>query len=750
MLRLAFGAHVPRIKQHDVTDCGAACLYSIARHYGKRLPLARIRQLASTDRRGTTLLGLAEAAVDLGFLAKGVKGAVESLPMVPLPAIAHVTTSGSLLHYVVLYRVSPTHASVMDPSDGRCHRLGLADFAGRWTGVLLLVAPGQAFATGSLETSLPRRLWHLAWPHKRVMAQAFVGAVAYTLLGLATAIYVQKVVDHALPDSDAYLLHVMSAIMLAVVGAQALIGWSKNVLVLRTGQQIDAALILGYYRHLLRLPHRFFDTMRVGEILSRINDAVKIRAFINDVALDLLVSLLVMLFSFGLMLVYSPLLAVTLLAAVPLYASIYLLTNRLNRRTERETMERAADLEGHLVESIGAIATIKRFGIERRAEWLTETSFVRLLRAVYRSGLTSIGSSEATGIVSRVATVTLFWAGGLFVMAQRLTPGELMSFYALLGYLIGPTASLIGSNRTIQNALIAADRLFEIMDLELDARPRPAELRGSSLGDIVFRGVSFRYGSRTRVFTGLDLTIHRGEATAIVGPSGCGKSTVAAIIQRMYPVDGGQVRIGVHDLRDVSEESLRSMVGVVPQKVELFSGTVLENLALGDPAPDLQRLAEICEATGMREFLDGLPDGLQAQIGENGVELSGGQRQRIAIVRALYRDPQILILDEAASALDSFAEARLRTVLRQLRSTGRTVVMIAHRLSGITWADRVLVLDGGVVVEAGSHEALLAVGGIYQRLWMSQFPDLEDARPPVPRGSGGMPDLPGPAWLGSI
>lgn len=750
MLGFLLGVRVPRVKQHDVTDCGAACLYAIARHYGKRLPLARIRQLASTDQRGTTLLGLSEAAAELGFLAKGVRGPVESLSMVPLPAIAHVTSSGSLLHYVVLDRVTPTHVRIMDPSDGRHHRLPFGDFARRWTGVLLLVAPGQTFAAGSVDASLPRRLWHLAWPHKRVMAQALAGAVAYTLLGLATAVYVQKVVDHALPDGDAYLLHVMSAVMLAIVVAQGIIGWSKNLLVLRTGQQIDAALILGYYRHLLRLPHRFFDTMRVGEILSRINDAVKIRAFINDVALDLLVSLLVMVFSFGLMLVYSPLLAVTLLVSVPLYASIYLLTNRLNRRTERETMERAAELEGHLVESMGAISTIKRFGIEGRAEWLAERSFVRLLRPVYRSGLTSIASGEATTIVSRIATITLFWVGGLFVMSQRLTPGELMSFYALLGYLTGPTASLIGSNRTIQNALIAADRLFEIMDLEVDRRPRPAELRRSSVGDIVFRRVSFKYGSRTRVFNALDLTITEGEATAIVGPSGCGKSTVAAIIQRMYPVDGGQVRIGAHDLRDVSEESLRELVGVVPQKVELFSGTLLENLALGDPAPDLQRLMEICEALGMRELIDGLPEGLQAEIGENGVTLSGGQRQRIAIARALYRDPQILILDEAASALDTSAEARVRMVLRQLRSTGRTVVMIAHRLSGITWADRVLVLDGGVVAESGSHAELLAAGGIYRRLWASQFAEGEESPALSPRPGGGPTNSGGAAWLSSI
>lgn len=723
MFGLAAGARVPRVKQHDVTDCGAACLYSIARYYGRRLPLSRIRQLASTDRRGTTALGLVEAAQELGFTAKGVRGPTESLRCVPLPAVAHVVSGDGLLHYVVLCRVTASSATVMDPADGRTHRRSLAEFNSRWTGVLILLAPGPEFRPGSSERPLASRLWGLAWPHRRVMAQALAGAIAYTLLGLATAVYVQKVVDHALPDSNAYLLHVMGAAMLAIAAAQAVIGWTRNLLLLRTGQEIDAALILGYYQHLLRLPQRFFDTMRIGEVLSRVNDAVKIRAFVNDVALDLLVSVLILVFSFALMFTYSPRLALLMSCSVPLYALIYYATNRLNRTTERRTMERAADLEAHLVESLGAIATIKRFGVERSAGWKAETGLVRLLRPVYRSGLTAISSGAAAESVSRVTTIALFWIGGLSVIAQRLTPGELMSFYALLGYLTGPTAALIGSNRSIQSAMIAADRLFEVMDLELDERPRLAELTRTSVGDITFNGVEFRYGARRQVFTALEMVIRRGRATAIVGRSGCGKSTVAAILQGIYPIDGGQVRIGALDLRDVTLPSLRAVIGTVPQKVELFSASILENLTLGDDEPDLERVVEICDSLGMREILDGHPDGLHAQVGENGVELSGGQRQRIAIARALYRDPEVLVLDEAASALDPLAEREVRAVLHRMRSNGRTIVMIAHRLSGITWADAILVLEGGVIAEEGTHAELLAAGGIYHELWISQFPD---------------------------
>lgn len=744
---------MPRVKQHDATDCGAACLYSIARHHGKRLPLSRIRQLASTDRRGTTVLGLVEAASELGFRARGVRGPVQSLSAVPVPAVAHVLAEGGLLHFVVLCRVGSTYVRVMDPADGHMHSLALPEFTRRWTGVLVLLAPGEEFRPGSMEKSLPRRLWQLAWPHRRVMTQALAGAIAYTVLGLATAVYVQKVVDHALPDSNAYLLHVMGAAMLGIVLAQAVMGWTRNLLVLRTGQEIDAALILGYYKHLLALPQRFFDTMRVGEVLSRINDAVKIRAFVNDVALDLLVSVLVLVFSFAMMFTYSPVLALVMCGAIPGYVAIYYGANRLNRTTERRTMERAAELEAHLVESLGSIATIKRFGLERSAGWKAEAGLVRLLRPVYRSGRISIASGAATETLNRAATVALFWIGGLFVIGQRLTTGELMSFYALLGYLTGPTAALIGSNRTIQSALIAADRLFEVMDLELDDRPRLAELRRASVGDITFRGVAFRYGARRHVFNSLDMVIRHGSTTAIVGPSGCGKSTVAAILQGIYPIHVGQVRIGGLDLRDVTPASLRRRIGIVPQKVELFSGSILENLTLGARAPDLERLAEICDRLGMREMIDSMPGALHAQVGENGVELSGGQRQRIAIARALYRDPEVLILDEAASALDPLAEREVRDELCRMRSAGKTIVMIAHRLSGITWADTILVLSGGVVAEEGTHAELLAAGGLYRQLWTSQFP--QEAAPGEAGPAGGSDpsravDPPPPVWLRSI
>jgi ABC-type bacteriocin transporter len=724
---------IPVVRQHDITDCGAACLHSIADYYGLHIPIARIRQYASTDRKGTNVLGLVEAAERLGFTAKGVRGPFESLARIPKPAIAHVVVKdGTLQHYVVVYGVTGAHVLVMDPGEGRLRKWTHDEFRAAWSGVLVLLVPRDDFRAGNEETSTGRRFWRLVRPHRSVMAQALLGATVYTLLGLSTSIYVQKIVDYVLVDGNRNLLNLMSVLMIALLVVQGFIGAMKSVFTLRTGQRIDGELILGYYKHLMRLPQQFFDTMRVGEIISRVNDAVKIRGFINDVSLDLVVNVLIVAFSFSLMFFYSARLALAMLVVVPLYGLIYHVTNRMNRRTLRLLMERSADLESQLVESLTSVATIKRFGLEWYSNLRTEARFVRLLRSVYTSAMTGITSGTAAELVSRLFTIILLWIGAGMVIDRALTPGELMSCYALVGYLTGPVARLIGMNRTVQDAMIAADRLFEIMDLEREAAESRMELTPDMIGDIHFRRVSFRYGTRTQVFRDLNLVIPHGRMTAVVGESGSGKSTLLSLLQNLYPLEGGQVAIGDHDILHISNESLRRLVSVVPQQIDLFGGNVIDNIAVGDFEPDMRRLLAICKQLGINEFVEKMPAGYHTHLGENGVTLSGGQRQRIAIARALYRDPEILILDEATSSLDSVSEQFVLQAIQAMKQRGKTVIVIAHRLSTVMNADRIVVLEQGAVVEEGTHGELLGRSGAYYRLWEHQFPLLRQVE-----GGGG-------------
>ena len=713
-----------KIKQRDITDCGAACLASVAGHYRLKMPVARIRQIAGTDKRGTNALGMVVAAEQLGFDAKGVKGGIDALPKIPLPAIAHIILKDGLQHYVVIYSVKKQKLTYMDPADGQMHSEKIETFKEKWSGVLILLVPGETFQEENTKVSLFKRFMYLIAPHKSVVFASLFGAIVYTLLGLSSSIYIQKITDNVFVSGNKNLLNLLSIAMIVIILVQIFIGVSKSFFMLNTGQKIDARLILGYYKHLLKLPQRFFDTMRVGEIISRISDAVKIRVFINDVVISLIVNVLIVVFSFALMFVYSWKLALILLISIPLYIVIYLITNKLNKKRERKLMEDNADLESQLVESLNSAKTIKQFGIEDFANIKTENRFIRLLDSVYKSTVNSFFSGNSSEFVSRIFTIITLWIGSYFVIDNTITPGELMSFYALIGYLTSPISSLIGMNKTVQNALIAADRLFEIMDLERENDENKIELTVENIGDIRFEDVSFSYGTRVDVFEDFTLTIKKGEITAIIGESGSGKTTLAALLQKLYPLKSGKILIGNTNIEYIENQSLRKFVATVPQQLNLFAGNVIENIALGEFQPDLQRIVEICTTLGMLPFIEKLPTGFNTYLGENGAFLSGGQKQRLAIARALYKNPEILILDEATSSLDSESESFAQKTIQTLKNQEKTIIIIAHRLSTVVNADNIVVLESGKVTEQGNHQSLFSAKGRYYEMWKKQTCDV--------------------------
>lgn len=711
-----------KIKQRDITDCGAACLASVSSHYKLKLPVARIRQLAGTDKKGTNVLGMIKASEQLGYTAKGVKGGIGALPKIPLPAIAHIIVKEQLHHYVVIYKVDKKNVTYMDPGDGKMYKKKIDEFNKEWTGVLILLVPSEDFKKGNEKVSNFKRFMFLLSPHRSLLTQALFGAIIYTVLGLSTAIYIQKITDNVLADGNTNLLNLLSVSMVIILLMQILIGVLKSVFMLKTGQKIDAQLILGYYKHLLKLPQSFFDTMRVGEIISRVNDAVKIRSFINDVSISLIVNVFIVLFSFSLMFIYSWKLALIMALVIPLYAIVYFITNKLNKKRERKVMEHSAELESQLVESLNSVKTIKQFGMEDFANLKTETRFIGLLRTVYKSGINNLFSTNSTEFLNRIFTIILLWVGSYFVIDKSITPGELLSFYALIGYFTSPAAGLVGMNKTIQNALIAADRLFELMDLEREDDEFKIELDNRLLGDIKFENISFSYGTRVDVFDKLNLTIKQGQITAIIGESGSGKTTLAALLQNLYQIKEGRILIGDYNTIYFSNHSLRQKIGAVPQQLNLFAGNVIDNIALGEFHPDMQRIHSICTKLGMIKFIEALPNGFQTYLGENGATLSGGQKQRLAIARALYLNPEILILDEATSSLDSESEHYVQETIKSLKKEGKTIILIAHRLSTVMDADKIIVMREGKLIEEGNHNYLFSIEGEYYKMWQRQFP----------------------------
>lgn len=707
------------IRQRDLTDCGAACLAAVLGYFGNFQPVSRIRQMAGTDQRGTNIAGMIQAAEYFGMQARGAKCAVENLPLVPVPAILHWQLHNGLHHYVILEKIRKRTVRYMDPADGRFHKISIKAFQQNWTGILILLSPLSEFHQEKLRNSVWERFLQLAHPHYRELILALVGALIYTLLGFSTTIYIRKIVDDVVQGENPGLLHVLGVLMIVLLLIQTLLGLIRSVIGITTGQAIDARLITGYYRHLFRLPQRFFDTMRVGEMISRVNDALKIRLFINDIALGLVLNASVVFTSLILMWLFNWRLALLVAGFFPVYGILHIVTTSMNRKWQRRLMEQSADLETRLVESLQAASTVRRLGLEDYIVAKTENSFFRLMQSIYRTAIYNQYTATAAEFINRLLVISMLWYGTWLVLRQLLTVGELLSFYSMIGYCTGPVSALIAAGKGIQDAVIAADRLFEITDLESDLETSGCriELGRDQIQDIWFKEVCFRYGTRNLVFEKLSLCFKKGEATAIVGESGSGKSTIAHLLQYLYPLQSGQIYIGSIPLQQFDTGSLRKRIAVVPQQVDLFSGTIAENIAIGDPFPDMAGIIAASMAAGAHQFIEQLPGTYDCLLGEKGASLSGGQQQKLAIARAIYREPEILIMDEATAHLDPMSELRIQQLVADFRSAGKTVIIIAHRFSTVRWCDTIHLLKNGKLVDSGSHETLMKNCGEYAQLW---------------------------------
>jgi ATP-binding cassette, subfamily C, bacteriocin exporter len=707
-----------QVKQRDASDCGAACLASVASYFGLHVPVSRIRQYAGTDKQGTSLYGLIQTAERFHFQARGAKAAGITLSGIPLPTVFHLVLENGLQHFVVVYKIKKKRVWYMDPAIGKVVTRPRAVFEKSWSGVILLLVPSAQFRRGNEKKSAFFRFWQLIGPHRNMLLQALLGAGVYTMIGLSTSIYVQKIIDFVFPDANTQLLNLLSLLMIGLLCFQVITGYLKSLMALRTGQQIDSRLILGYYKHLLELPQRFFDSMRVGEIISRVNDALRIRQFINDVALGVIVNLLTMVLSLTVMFIYYWKLALIMLLSIPVYLLIYGISNRLNAKWQRSMMETGAALESQLVESIRGVTTVRRFGAQAWFNLKTENRFIPLMRAVFISGRSVLLLANATEWITRLLTITILWTGSYLVIERIISPGELLSFYTLTAFFTTPVQALIGANRSMQDALIAADRLFEIIDLETEKEtyggPGIDRFPG---GDLILKNVHFSYGPAKPVFSGLQLRIPENRITAVVGESGCGKSTLLSLIQKLYPLNEGNILIGEMDIQDISTTLWRDRVSAVPQQTDLFQGSFISNIALGDPVPDLGRIYDISQRLGLHEFIAQLPGRYHSVIREQGINLSGGQKQRLGIARALYRDPAILILDEATSALDPDSERKVQQTLLWFYNQKKTIIVIAHRLSTIKLCDTIVFLKQGKPAVCGTHEILLRADAEYAGWW---------------------------------
>src|SRR5213593_808736 len=667
----------PAIHQHDASDCGPAVLAMVAAYYKKRVSIARIREAAGTDRRGTNLAGLSSAAERLGFEARAVRASREGIEQIPLPAVAH-WREANRNHFVVLYEASPKRVTIGDPASGLRH-LTPEEFHKNWTGVLLLLTPTPRLGDVVRSKSPLHRLFSLLLPHYRLFLGALTAAVLMTVLGLTSSFFIQALVDSVFVLKRTPALNWLGLGMLVVTLARAGFLELRSYLLAHLSQRIDAETVLNYHRHLLGLPLIFFYSRRTGEILSRLNDAIKIRVALSATTLSVVVDSCLVLTTAAVMSWLDWKLTLQSLALLPAVAGAVWLLSKPMKRHQRSAIERAGEVEAQIVETIGSIQTIKAFRAESRIQLRTEAGFTGMLEASFRSQQFALHSATLSSLMVGLSNLGLLWFGGHAVLAGTLTVGQLMAFYTMLGTILVPIERLANTNQSIQDAIVAAGRLGETLELDPEIyRQRANAIDCPLRGTIEFQNVTFRYGSRLPVFEDFSLQIAAGECIAIMGESGCGKTTLVNLLARFLEPVSGRILIDGVDVHDYTFECLRREIVFVPQEIVLLNGTIGDNIRLGRPNATGNEIRAAAQSARVNEFVDRLPYSYDTLVGERGLALSGGERQRIALARAILLNPSILVLDEPTSQLDSQSEAAVQALIDRRRGL-RTTIVISHR-----------------------------------------------------------------------
>lgn len=712
-----FWSPYPFIQQQSSSDCGAACLAMISQYWGKRLSLNSLRNLAGVDRMGASLQGLATAAQTLGYDVLPVRASLGRLDLYSNPWVAHWQG----IHYLVVWRVKGDgRILIADPARGK-RWLSRSEFETGWTGYALLLNPTERFdALQSEEVSL-NRYWQLFQTHRQLLQQIILASVLGSVLGLATPLFTQIILDRVIPLQSFVPLNIFAVGFLILGIWRIALTAGRQFLLDYFANHIDLSLMSGFISHTLQLPLQFFASRQVEDIISRIQENRKIQMFLSRQVLGAALDAVMVVIFLGLMVYYNWQLTLLVLGWILPIVLLTLGVSPFLKKVSQEISLSSAQQNSSVVEMITGVATVKTAGAEVPMQHRWQERFMSMVQLRLRGQKLANKLQLANRLFLHLGNTMVLWFGASLVMGGEMSLGQFVAFNLLTSNVVNPVLALVELGNELPEVLISLERLNDVLDSVPEENPQKAlpPIRG----EVRFENVSFRYNADEDRNTLQNITfkVKPRQTIGIVGESGCGKSTVVNLLAGLYRPHTGRILIDGHDIADVSPQSLRSQLSLVSQECFLFSGTILDNITLYSAEFTLEGAIASAKLAEAHTFIEALPLGYNTPVGNSGFQLSSGQKQKIAIARALIRNPGILILDEATSALDADSERSFQENLTRI-SLYRTTFIISQRLSAVYHADCILVLNRGIVVEQGTHQELIAIGGFYSHLAQQQLP----------------------------
>lgn len=707
------------VSQIDMRDCGVAALASVAKHYGSHFSLAHLRELAKTNKEGTTALGIVEAAKKIGFETRAVKADMALFEMddIPYPCIVHVNKQGKLQHYYVIYKAKKDYLIIGDPDPSvGVTKMTKADFAKEWTGVTIFLAPAASYKPHKDKKNGLMSFLPIIFKQKALLTYIILASLLVTLINIVGSYYLQGILDDYIPNQLQSTLGIVSIGLVVTYIMQQIMSFSQQYLLVVLSQRLTIDVILSYIRHIFELPMSFFATRRTGEVISRFTDANSIIDALASTILSLFLDVSILFIVGSVLILQNAKLFLITLIALPVYAVIIFAFMKPFERMNHDVMQANSMVSSAIIEDINGIETIKSLTSEETRYRNIDSEFVEYLdKSFTLSKYEAIQTSLKQG-AQLILNVAILWYGSRLVMTGKISVGQLITYNTLLSYFTRPMENIINLQTKLQSAKVANKRLNEVylVSSEFDNK-QVIDNQEFLKGELVFDDVSYKYGFGRDTLSHIKLRIKEGEKVSLVGVSGSGKTTLAKMMVNFYSPNQGQITLGGYDYKTIDKKVLRQHINYLPQQSYVFSGSILDNLTLGaSDAITQEDIIKACEIAEIRADIEAMPMAYHTELSD-GAGLSGGQKQRLAIARALLTKSTVLILDEATSGLDVLTEKRVIHNLLALKD--KTIIFVAHRLSIAKQTDRVIVLDKGQIIEQGHHEQLMQNPGFYAQLF---------------------------------